>query len=75
MTTHELQAELASIKDMLVQLQTSVNHLSSLIADEEPDAKTASPGTKWLELAGVGAELWQSVDVDVYIDEERNAWN
>jgi len=74
MTTHELQVELASIKDMLVQLQASVNHLSSLI-DEEPDAKAHSHGTKWLELAGVGAELWQSVDVDVYIDEERSVWN
>ena len=24
--------------------------------------------------AGVGAELWQTIDVDHYIDQERNAW-
>jgi hypothetical protein len=74
MTTHELQAELASIKDIIAQLQASINHLSSLIAAEQPDAKAAAPETKWLALAGVGAELWRSVDVDAYIDEERKAW-
>ncbi len=28
-----------------------------------------------LELEGLGAELWQSIDVDEYIEAERTSWN
>jgi len=27
-----------------------------------------------LSLAGVGAELWQTLDVDAYIEQERASW-
>ena len=27
-----------------------------------------------LSLAGVGAELWQTIDVDAYIEQERASW-
>ena len=27
-----------------------------------------------LSLAGVGAEVWQAVDVDEYLEEERASW-
>lgn len=27
------------------------------------------------ELKGLGKELWQSVDVDKYLEEERNSWD
>lgn len=27
-----------------------------------------------LTLAGLGAEVWGGVDVDAYLDEERNSW-
>lgn len=27
-----------------------------------------------LTLAGLGAEVWERVDVDAYLDEERNSW-
>ncbi|HLQ30818.1 MAG TPA: hypothetical protein VK140_16410 [Ktedonobacteraceae bacterium] len=27
-----------------------------------------------LELEGLGAEVWKGVDVEKYIDEERNSW-
>ena len=52
MTTPELQAELASIKAMVAQLQVSVIHLSSLIAAEQPETIVAVTETKWLTLAG-----------------------
>jgi hypothetical protein len=28
-----------------------------------------------LSLAGLGAELWQEVDVDAYLEQERASWN
>jgi len=27
-----------------------------------------------LTLAGLGAEVWERVDVDAYLDEERSSW-
>lgn len=32
------------------------------------------PDVDWLSLAGRGQELWRSVDVDAYIDQERDSW-
>lgn len=26
------------------------------------------------DFAGLGADMWSSIDVDAYIDEERNSW-
>ena len=28
-----------------------------------------------LSLAGLGAELWQAVDVDAYLEQERASWD
>ena len=28
-----------------------------------------------LELAGLGKELWQNIDVEKYVDTERESWN
>lgn len=28
-----------------------------------------------LELEGLGKELWQGIDVDQYLEEERNSWD
>jgi hypothetical protein len=27
-----------------------------------------------LSLAGLGAELWQQIDIDTYLDQERASW-
>jgi hypothetical protein len=39
---------------------------SELDANQEP--------IDMLLLAGVGAELWQEIDVDAYLDQERASW-
>jgi hypothetical protein len=36
---------------------------------------TARPLHSILELQGLGKELWQGIDVDQYIEEERNSWD
>jgi hypothetical protein len=28
-----------------------------------------------MELKGLGKEIWEGVDVEKYIDEERNSWD
>jgi hypothetical protein len=28
-----------------------------------------------LELEGLGKEIWEGIDVDKYIEQERNSWN
>jgi hypothetical protein len=33
------------------------------------------PRRSILELQGLGKQLWQGVDAQAYVDQERNAWN
>lgn len=33
------------------------------------------PGRSLLELQGLGKEVWQGVDVDEYLRQERSSWN
>ena len=75
MTTQELEVELANIKDRLAELQATVTRLSVLLDNKPTHLVKGAPKTEWLALAGVGAEVWRGVDVDAYLDEERNAWN
>lgn len=32
-------------------------------------------GHSILELRGLGKEIWQSIDIEQYIDQERSSWN
>ena len=32
-------------------------------------------GPSLMDLQGLGKELWRGVDVDAYINEERDSWN
>ncbi len=33
------------------------------------------PRRSILEIEGVGKDIWQAIDVDAYLDEERAAWD
>jgi hypothetical protein len=35
----------------------------------------AQPRRSILELQGLGKQLWQGMDAQAYVDQERNAWN
>jgi hypothetical protein len=41
---------------------------------EELDAGADEPEADIMELEGLGAELWEGIDVDGYIREERTSW-
>jgi hypothetical protein len=36
---------------------------------------TARPKHRITELKGLGKEIWQKIDVEKYIEEERNSWD
>ncbi len=36
---------------------------------------TAEPLHSIMELKGLGKEVWQDIDVEKYIEEERNSWD
>ena len=69
MTTKELEQELNSVKETLLQLQTAIERMSAML-DAQSGVKP-----KWLSLIGVGKEIWKDVDANAYIDAERNSWN
>lgn len=52
------------------QLQL-VKELESLVREQA----TVKPSRSLLELEGLGAEIWQDVDVQKYIDQERDSWD
>jgi hypothetical protein len=35
---------------------------------------TVKPQHSFLELRGLGKETWEAIDVDQYIENERNSW-
>lgn len=35
---------------------------------------TVEPKHSIMELKGLGKEVWEGIDVEKYIDEERNSW-
>ncbi len=36
---------------------------------------TTQPKHSIMELEGLGKEIWQGIDVEKYIEEERNSWD
>lgn len=40
-----------------------------------PQHKKLKKEHSLLELEGLGKEIWEDVDVNEYIDQERNSWN
>ena len=50
-------------RELLDQLQSLV-----LSADDEPPPRIT-------DLEGLGAEIWQGIDVQAYIEQERDAWD
>lgn len=35
----------------------------------------SKPSHSILELRGLGKEIWEGIDVDQYLEEERNSWD
>ena len=48
-----------------------VEELTRLLQESQPPRRKRSI----LEFRGLGKEVWKDVDVEKYIDEERNSWD
>jgi len=52
------------------QLQLLKDLVEAVIRNQTP----AKPQHSILELQGLGKEIWEDVDVEKYIEEERKSW-
>jgi hypothetical protein len=70
MTTYqEVRRQIESLtldeqKRLMEELASIVNHRK--IADSKPSI---------LDLEGLGKDIWQGIDAQEYIDQERQSWN
>ena len=69
-------AEIQSILHQIQQLNTSeqlrlLEELASLVRCQIEKSNQHSI----LELKGLGKEIWKNIDVQKYIEEERNSWD
>ena len=74
MTTQQLEQELAIIRRSLDQLQMRVDHLSSELGLIRATQAAGGPPFRYVDLMGLGKEIWQQIDVDAYINAERGSW-
>ncbi|MFL5691588.1 MAG: hypothetical protein ACJ795_07260 [Ktedonobacteraceae bacterium] len=70
-------------RKVLIEVLNQVQHLTPddqvrLLKDLEtlvPRQSTEQPLHNIMEFKGFAKEIWSGVDVEKYIDEERNSWN
>lgn len=63
-----LSAAISQLLQQLPELDSENQNLVSTISQE-------SGRRSILELDGLGQEIWQGIDAQMYINEERDSWN
>ncbi len=58
----------------LLQLVTDAGGFEWLDAPEEDVYSAGEPSYCVLELKGLGKEIWQGIDAQEYVDQERSLW-
>ncbi|TMC21893.1 MAG: hypothetical protein E6J34_08280 [Chloroflexi bacterium] len=66
------QVRQLELEEQIKLLQDILQDLSVLVQQNQ---LTAKPLHSILELEGLGKEIWEGIDVDQYIEEERNSWD
>lgn len=69
MSTYDQVLKMTKRLNLPEQLQL-LETLSRMVRDQVTEAKPHSI----MELEGLGAEIWQGVDAQAYIDQERASW-
>jgi hypothetical protein len=72
MSTHAYREALSRV--LLLTPDEQLQLLADIVAMLRQQI-TAGPQHSIMELEGLGKEIWQDVDVEKYIDEERNSWD
>jgi hypothetical protein len=70
----------AASYESALQMAASLSREEQLRLIEELAARTAGvpsqePPSSILELRGLGKEIWQGVDAQEYVRQERSSWN
>jgi hypothetical protein len=74
MTTNAYRQALRQVEDLTTEEQLQlIEELKKKI--RQASQKKTKPRHSIKELKGLGKELWQTVDVDQYIAEERASWD
>jgi hypothetical protein len=68
--------ELERVLDLTAQLSSAdqLRLIELLVAQVRARQENESATVDMLSLVGVGADLWQQIDVDAYLEQERNSW-
>lgn len=68
--------EVEQVLDLTAQLSAAdqLRLIELLVAQVRARQEHESTAVDMLSLAGVGAELWQQIDVDAYLEQERTNW-
>ncbi|MBM4387349.1 MAG: hypothetical protein FJ088_06385, partial [Deltaproteobacteria bacterium] len=64
-----------SIKKLIEEAKKLPPRERKKIIEALQPRKSSSKKHKISEIEGLGADLWRSVDVDKYIETERNTWD
>lgn len=68
---------LEKVLDLTEELSTldQLRLIELLVAKVRGQQKKTPAPVDMLSLAGVGADLWQRIDVDAYLEQERASWD
>jgi hypothetical protein len=69
MSTYDQVLKMTKRLNLPEQLQL-LETLSRMVRDRVTEAKPHSI----MELEGLGAEIWQGIDAQAYVDQERASW-
>lgn len=69
MSTYDQVLKMTKRLNLPEQLQL-LETLSRMVRDQVTEAKPHSI----MELEGLGAEIWQGIDAQAYVDQERASW-
>jgi len=75
MNAEKIEGELVRIKRALEQLELALDRLNAALVPALESAPVAAPPIKLLDYMGLGKEIWRQIDVDAYINTERESWS
>lgn len=78
-TENDVRRQIDELREAIRRKLLSPEDLERLLKDLEAieeglKDKPDRPMRSLMELEGLGKELWQSVDVDAYLKQERDSW-
>ena len=69
-------SELEQVLDLTAQLSAvdQLRLIELLVAQVRAQQENEATSVDILSLVGMGADLWQQIDVDAYLEQERSSW-